>query len=279
MTATRLASASNVTRAELLQRDYYTRTAHLYDATHVQVDDEHGLALQYISTFIDVLQINSILDVGCGTGRGVSFVLKHQAHVSVRGIEPVAALIRQAIEANGIPACLITEGNGESLPFADQSIDATFACGILHHARNPETVVREMLRVSRKAVFLSDENRFAHGNFLTRCAKLALCKAGIFRAAYRLKTLGKGYRYSEGDGLAYSYSVYDSIDNLSRWADRVILIPVDRVDPNTSHDESAHKRGSIFQPLLTSFHLLLCAVRDPKNAGVVPTNESGEAPV
>jgi len=271
MTATRAATTATVTQADLLQRDYYARTAHLYDASHVHAEDEHSLALQYISTFIDALQITTALDVGCGTGRGVAFILKNKPRVSVQGIEPVPALIRQAVETNGIPAALITEANGENLPFADRSIDATLACGILHHARNPEKIVREMIRVSTKAVFLSDENRFAHGSLFSRWAKLALCKAGIFRAAYRLKTLGKGYRYSEGDGLAYSYSVYDSIGELSRWADRIILIPADAVDPSTKH--TAH--SSVFHPLLTSFHLLLCAVRDPKSEAA--TNEIAEA--
>jgi ubiquinone/menaquinone biosynthesis C-methylase UbiE len=261
MTATRAPTTATATQTDLLQRDYYARTAHLYDAAHVHAGDEHSLALQYICTFIDTLQITSALDVGCGTGRGIGFILKSTPHVAVHGIEPISALIRQAIEANGIPASLITEGNGEHLPFADHSIDASFACGILHHARNPEKIVREMLRVSRKAVFLSDENRFAHGSLFSRWGKLALYKAGIFRAAYRLKTLGKGYRYSEGDGLAYSYSVYDSISELSRWADRVILIPTDQIDSSKKRDAS-----SVFHPLFTSFHLLLCAVRDSKNS-------------
>ena len=35
---------------------------------------------------------------------------------------------------------------------------------------------------------------------------------------------GKGYGITEGDGLAYSYGVYDSLGPVHRWADRVILI-------------------------------------------------------
>jgi hypothetical protein len=38
---------------------------------------------------------------------------------------------------------------------------------------------------------------------------------------------------------------------LSEWADRVIVIPTDEV-----------KTKSVFHPLLTSFHVLLCAIRD-----------------
>jgi ubiquinone/menaquinone biosynthesis C-methylase UbiE len=132
-----------------------------------------------------------------------------------------------------------------------RSFDAVFECGILHHVKEPSRIVGEMMRVSRKAIFLSDENRFAHGSTFARWAKLLLYKSGIFDRAYRLKTLGKGYRYSEGDGLAYSYSVFDAFEELSEWADRVILIPTDKA-----------KSKSMFHPLMTSFHVLLCAIRD-----------------
>jgi ubiquinone/menaquinone biosynthesis C-methylase UbiE len=244
----KVAGAAN---AEIIQRKYYERTAHLYDAAQVKEADEHFLALNYLSAFCDILNVASALDVGCGTGRGLKYFLNHKPLIDIRGVEPVPALIGQAVQANGIPPGLITVGSGDHLPFPDASIDAVFECGILHHAKNPEQVVREMLRVSRRAVFLSDENRFAHGSLFSRCAKVVLCKTGMFGAAYMLKTLGKGYRFSEGDGLAYSYSVFDCIDVLARWADRIILIPTDNI-----------RTSGFFHPLLTSFHLLLCAVRD-----------------
>ena len=237
--------------AASLQREYYERTAHAYDAEHVREGDEHYVALKHMSGFFDVLGVSSVLDVGCGTGRGMRYFLQKKPGVRVHGVEPVAALIEQAVNANAIPADSITEGSGEALPFADQSFDVAFECGVLHHVKEPERVVREMMRVSRKAVFLSDENRFAHGSVFSRWAKLLLWKAGVFRGAYRLKTLGKGYRFSEGDGLAYSYSVFDACGALSKWADRVILVPTDEVEAT-----------SVFHPLLTSFHVLLCAVRD-----------------
>jgi ubiquinone/menaquinone biosynthesis C-methylase UbiE len=201
--------------------------------------------------FFDLLGITSVLDVGCGTGRGLSYFLRKDSRLRVHGIEPVSALRDQAVRANFVPADSISEGYGEALPFDDASFDAVFECGVLHHVKAPDKIVREMMRVSRKAVFLSDENRFAHGSMFSRWTKLLLSKAGVFRAAYRLKTLGKGYRFSEGDGLAYSYSVYDSVEMLSKWADRMIVVPTDDV-----------KASSVFHPLTTSFHVLLCAVRD-----------------
>jgi len=235
-----------------LQQEYYERTAHLYDAEHVREGDEHYVALKHMSGLFELVGISSVLDVGCGTGRGMKYFLQQKPGITVHGVEPVAALIDQAVKAGFVPADLITEGFGEALPFADGSFDAVFECGMLHHVKEPNRVVREMMRVSRKAVFLSDENRFAHGSMFSRWAKLLLCKAGVFGAAYRLKTLGKGYRFSEGDGLAYSYSVFDSFGIVSEWADRVIVVPTDDVVMGKS----------LFHPLLTSFHVLLCAVRD-----------------
>jgi ubiquinone/menaquinone biosynthesis C-methylase UbiE len=242
-----------------LQREYYERTAHLYDAEHVREGDEHYVALKHMSGFFELLGISSVLDVGCGTGRGMRYFLREKPGIRVQGVEPVAALIDQAVNVGCVPSGLITEGFGEALPFADGSCDAVFECGILHHVKEPNRVVREMMRVSRKAVFLSDENRFAHGSMFSRWAKLLLCKAGVFEAAYRVKTLGKGYRFSEGDGLAYSYSVFDSMGIASEWADRVIVVPTDDVV----------EAKSLFHPLLTSFHVLLCAVRDKGGLGAV----------
>jgi ubiquinone/menaquinone biosynthesis C-methylase UbiE len=237
--------------AEAFQRQYYERTAHLYDRMHAFEEDAHFVAMKYISGFIANMGITSALDVGCGTGRGIGYLAKKNPSFRLHGIEPVQGLIQQAVSINGIPAAWITHGFGDALPFADRSFEATYECGVLHHAKNPRRVVQEMMRVSTKAIFLSDENRFAHGSSFARWGKLFLCKTGLFRAAYRLKTLGKGYRLSEGDGLAYSYSVFDALDMLSRWADRIIFVPLDDEKPK-----------SVFQPLLTCFHILLCAVRD-----------------
>jgi SAM-dependent methyltransferase len=236
---------------EQLQREYYERTAGQYDAAHVVDGDEHYIALKYISMMIGAHGLGSALDVGCGTGRGMKYLAQRHPEMRIHGIEPVDGLIRQAIETNGISQADITKGSGESLPFENENFDAVYECGVLHHAKEPEQVVREMMRVGRKAIFLSDENRFAYGSALGRWGKLLLWKSGLFNAAYRLKTRGKGYRFSEGDGLAYSYSVFDCAELLGQWADRVILVPLDATKPKT-----------IFAPMMSCFHVLLCAVRD-----------------
>jgi hypothetical protein len=121
---------------------------------------------------------------------------------------------------------------------------------VLHHVENPAAVVAEMTRVARTAVFLSDHNRFGQGRALARVTKLALYKAHFWRAARFVRTRGRNYHVSEGDGLAYSYSVFDSFDQLARWASSVILIPT-----------SITGGASWFHPLLTASEVLVCATR------------------
>lgn len=235
---------------EEMQAAYYERTAAGYDHMHASHEDsEHYAALEFIDAVSGMLGLETFLDVGAGTGRGIRFLLSRDK--SICGVEPVRKLIEQA-ESQGIPKGLIAEGSGYALPFEDQSFDAVFECGVLHHVAEPDRVIAEMMRVARKAVFLSDSNRFGQGNSYTvRMLKLALYKTGLWNIARYIQTKGKMYSISEGDGLYYSYSVFDSYNQLSQWADRVWFIPTQSKGP-------VH---SWLHPLLTSTHVLLCAIK------------------
>jgi SAM-dependent methyltransferase len=234
-----------------LQARYYARTADMYDAMHVHENDAHNVALRFVSALVDELHIGSILDVGCGTGRGLQHVRARHPSVLARGLEPSPALIRRAIDVHGISAEHLVCGRGESLPYGDQSFDAVCELGILHHVPDPNAVVREMLRVARRAVFISDGNRFGQGSRLGRITKLALYRLRLWPLANYIKTRGRGYVITPGDGLAYSYSVFDSYDLLAQWASRLIFVP--------THAATAR---SWAHPLLTAGQVLACAIRD-----------------
>jgi len=107
--------------------------------------------------------------------------------------------------------------------------------------------------VSRRAIFLSDTNRFGRAGLGTRLVKLALYRMGLWPLAYLAWTKGRGCDISDCDGVAYSYSVYDSLTQVEAWADRTALIP--------TKIEGA-RRVSWAHPLLTSSHVLLCGLRD-----------------
>lgn len=236
---------------EQLQHDHYTATAADYHARFVLSGDEHDQALQFMSALVEGFCYRSVVDVGCGTGRGVKHFLDHHPGVVVHGVEPVRAMIDQAQSAVGVPAGVIIQGRGQSLPFAESSVDAVFEIGVLHHVSDPDAIVREMTRVARRAVFLSDENRFARGGRLSQAVKYAIYRLGLWPALCRLRTGGRGYILSEGDGgVAYSYSVYDSLPTLGEWADRVFLVP------------TVPARTGWFHPLFGATHVLVCALRE-----------------
>jgi ubiquinone/menaquinone biosynthesis C-methylase UbiE len=240
--------------AETLLARYYGESASTYDSMHNANDDhEHNLALQYIEMISNAFGLRTFLDVGAGTGRGVCFL--RDRGKDVRGIEPVAAMIEKA-ELNGVPPGVLLQGSGYELPFEDGAFDAVFECGVLHHVGEPGRMVAEMIRVAKRAIFLSDSNRFGQGSHAARLVKTALYKSGLWRAARFVQTKGKMYTLSEGDGLQYSYSVFDSYNQLAAQTQQIWLLPTAGGGSNGR---------SWLHPLLTATHVLLCAFKETPN--------------
>jgi ubiquinone/menaquinone biosynthesis C-methylase UbiE len=227
--------------------DHFARVANVYDENiH---NDEHELSLRLISVYVERLHLTSALDVGTGTGRGLQYFLSHHPTLRLYAIEPVDEMRQQAI-AKGIPAELIGGGVGQQLPFPDNSFDAVTAFGVMHHAERPADIIKEMCRVAKRAVFVSDSNRFGQGSKAARLIKLVSWQSGFWPLLNLINTRGKGHHISESDGLFYSYSVYDNLRQLSEWANQVALIPI----------QSSGR--SALNPLLTASHILVAAVKD-----------------
>ncbi len=230
---------------------YYTESSGEYDALHVTPNDEHFVALDHISGLIAQLAIESLLDVGCGTGRGYRYLRERHPDLVIMGLEPVRAMIAEATSRHGVPDDCIVHGNGEAMPFASNSFDAVCELGVLHHVSRPDLVVSEMMRVARRAVFLSDDNRFGQNRWPGRLIKFSLCRVGLWPLANRLRTRGRGFHVTPDDGVSWSYSVYDSFRHLSEWSDRLYAVPTTTTGST-----------SWFHPLFTASHILLVAVRD-----------------
>jgi ubiquinone/menaquinone biosynthesis C-methylase UbiE len=115
-----------------------------------------------------------------------------------------------AKERLGLTSDELRDGNALSLEFPSASIDLVCAFGVMHHIRMPSRAIAEMLRVARKAIVISDSNNFGQGSLLVRRTKQMFNLFGLWSFVDLIKTGGKGYRFSEGDGVAYSYSVFNS---------------------------------------------------------------------
>ncbi len=187
------------------QREYYAQTAAQYDHMHLDEGDEHFFALNWLSACIGHFGYTSLIDIGSGTGRAI-LDLKSRHNIDCIGIEPVAALREQGY-AKGLSAGELRDGDVLSLDFPDNSVDIVCAFAVLHHVKDHGRAVREMCRVARRAVFISDANNFGQGSFAKRRIKQMIDHLGLWRAYDFVATRGKGYHWSAGDGLFYSYSL------------------------------------------------------------------------
>src|SRR5580704_13624886 len=150
-----------------IQRAYYADTAWKYDEVHMADDGEHGFALRFMISVLELLGVQSILDVGSGTGRALITIKERIPNVSTIGVEPSQAL-RSIGHRKGLLDTQLIDGNGMNLAFADGSFDLVCEFGALHHIPEPSKAVSEMLRVARKAIFISDGNNFAQGGRISR---------------------------------------------------------------------------------------------------------------
>lgn len=201
----------DITSEIKMQRDYYARTANVYEDLHVQDDDEHYFALAWMAALIGQYGYRSVLDVGAGTGRGLFYLKAMFPGLRVVGVEPSSEL-RKVGHDKGLNHEELIDGDALNLAFADGTFDLVCEFGVLHHVKYPRQMLGEMLRVSTSGLFISDDNHFASGSLPNQVTKRLLRSMHLWKAAYWLRTGGKCYGISEGDGLSYAYSVFDDYD-------------------------------------------------------------------
>src|SRR5271167_4200473 len=118
------------------QTEYYNQTASHYDQMHGgDRDIEHIRALHYSWPIIENLGIQSVLDVGCGTGRSLQWVQARAPDLRLSGVEPSPELLTLA--RLKLPNAELRTGKGEALTLADGSRDLVLATGVMHHADHP----------------------------------------------------------------------------------------------------------------------------------------------
>ena len=193
-----------------LQRKYYEDTASKYDSIHLNENDNHFFSLELLSAYIRFHGVKSVFEIGCGTGRSLVYLRERFPELRLAGVEPSSSL-RELAWNKGVPRDVLRDGDATALAEGDDEYDLVCEFGALHHIKDVNRAVREMCRVARLGVFISDANNFGQGGPFARFVKQALRATGLWPVANFIKTRGKGYTFTEGDGVAYSYSVFDSL--------------------------------------------------------------------
>jgi len=92
-------------------------------------------------------QSAQVLDVGCGDGLLASLIMQKRVDVKIRGID---VLVRSQ------PHIPIHRFDGQVIPYSDASFDAVMFVDVLHHTEDPMILLREAMRVTRKAILIKD---------------------------------------------------------------------------------------------------------------------------
>ena len=102
---------------------------------------------RFYEDLIKELEINpgdAVLDVGCGTGTVLKFI-SSKTEIKGYGLDISPQMLEVARKKN--PGFEFAEGNCETLPYEDNSMDVIMACMAYHHFSDQEQFRKEALRV------------------------------------------------------------------------------------------------------------------------------------
>ena len=128
-----------------------------YDLTDIPVGYDRGrdhgpeflqLWMNFIASAVGPQHLNTILDLGCGTGR-FSEALAAHFDAEVIGIDPSQKMLDQAKRKLRDGRVRYQPGCGEAIPLPDDSVDLVFMSMSFHHFTDQKLAARECRRVLR----------------------------------------------------------------------------------------------------------------------------------
>lgn len=98
----------------------------------------------------DAFADQDVLEIGCGAGTDLSEFARHRARVTGVDITDTAVeLSTRRLQVEGLTGSVVKYA-GNRLPFADESFDLVYSCGVLHHTPHMDDLFSEAHRVLRK---------------------------------------------------------------------------------------------------------------------------------
>lgn len=117
---------------------------------------------------INATKSKSILEVGCGFGRNICFLIENDVNPAIiTGVDISPKMIRQAKKYINNSHVHLQVAPAENLPFKDKTFDATIIHGVFMHIadKNIQKAISECLRVTRKALIIVEQNYPADNDY------------------------------------------------------------------------------------------------------------------
>ena len=144
-------------QAEYLSKDYQkqfwanNKNARGFD--HPVVEFFARQRIEYVRRHIDLNEVSSAFDVGCGDGFATYYFSQSIPRVEGGDISELM------LEHNPVDGRSLKVIDAENLDLPDESYELVYLWEVLHHLKDPALAVREMSRVSSRYVVIFEPNR------------------------------------------------------------------------------------------------------------------------
>jgi 2-polyprenyl-3-methyl-5-hydroxy-6-metoxy-1,4-benzoquinol methylase len=104
--------------------------------------------------FFGITNTHSVLEIGCGEGFVLDFLAKRRPSLHLNGIDSDIEAIRFASRISASTIDFVC-ADGAHLPSADHSFDTVVLSEVLEHVPDPDQLLKEALRVSRRYLLIT----------------------------------------------------------------------------------------------------------------------------
>ncbi len=142
---------------------FFERIASDWDTMRLAYYDER--VIERMTDVSNLREGMTVADVGTGTGFvAAGLAPRVRSVVALDNSPAMLDVARKNLDALSLGNVELLLGEITALPLESGSVDAAFANMVLHHAENPEAMLREMVRIVKPggAVVITDEVKHSY---------------------------------------------------------------------------------------------------------------------
>lgn len=135
------------------QKQFWANNKNARGFDHPVVEFFARQRIDYVKSHIDLGEVSSAFDVGCGDGFATYYFAQSIPRVEGGDISELM------LEHNPLDSRALKVVDAENLDLPDESYELVYLWEVLHHLKDPARAVREMSRVSSRYVVIFEPNR------------------------------------------------------------------------------------------------------------------------